>query len=96
MNEESKIRLYFDLQPIFIIKTLPSALDAYHGKKNSQIFNSRAVLESNKPKQTKQTTYLPKKPNKTKQNKRIHHYRLCSNPTSLIALACILFNETGL
>jgi len=59
--------LYFDLQPIFIIKTLPSALDAYHGKKNSQIFNSRAVLESNKPKQTKQTTYLPKKPNKTKQ-----------------------------
>jgi len=59
--------LYFDLQPIFIIKTLPSALDAYHGKKNSQIFNSRAVLESNKPKQTKQTTYLPKKPNKPKQ-----------------------------
>jgi len=42
MNEESKIRLYFDLQPI--LKPLPPALDAYHGKKNSQIFNSRAVL----------------------------------------------------
>jgi len=88
--------LYFDLQPI--LKPLPSALDAYHGKNNSQIFNSRAVLESNKPKQTKTNNILTKKTKQTKtnQNKRIHHYRLCSNPTSLIALACILFNETGL
>jgi len=68
--------LYFDLQPIFL-KPLPPALDAYHGKKNSQIFNSRTVLESNKPKQTKQTTYLPNKlkQTQTNSNKRIHHYR---------------------
>jgi len=50
------------------LKPLQPALDAYHGKKNSQIFNSRAVLESNKPKQTKQTTFLPNKLKQTQTN----------------------------